>query len=123
MNSITLNYENYQSSLNNYSFINSIIQLCEINKVTITPQNYYELLDYIYTINNFNSNISKTALLFRSGEHKGNGFRFLRGINASYQISAPNHILMESLFQAKEYNMELNIIIKLHDDKIINILF
>ncbi len=126
---LTIGYKskcvNIQSNeLDKYSFIQSTITKCIIDGVNIKELNYTEILEYIYNHINDGVKIIQTPsnLKFKIGKYELNNYKFIPQLGVSYQIDNNNFILKEIVKQTMYHDIKMDIIIKLVDGRIINIL-
>lgn len=112
------------NQLDNYSFIQSSIIKCIIDGVIIEDLNYINILEYIYDQLNDGAIIIQTPsnLKFKIGKYELNNYKFIPKLDISYQIDNDNIILNEIAKQSIVHDIKMDIMIKLVDGRLINII-
>jgi len=114
---------NNLDKLAQYDFCNSNIVSCKINNDISNRNKYKSILNDIYKIINSGTKIIKnTTLNIKTIEYNHRGFYYLEELGISIQGVDSNKCLYEIVNQSKKNNINLDIKIKLSDNKLINII-
>lgn len=112
------------SELSDYSFTFSNIISCTINNTEISSPNYSKTLENIYAKIGDGVKIIQTPTTFhlKTIDYELDGFEYMPGVGISYQRKDANGTIKEILVQAKHHNIHIDMEIKLHDGKVLNVL-
>ena len=114
---------NNLDKLAQYDFCNSNIVSCKINNDILNKNKYKSILNDIYKIINSGTKIIKnTTLNIKTIEYNHRGFYYLEELGISIQGVDANKCLYEIVNQCKKNNINLDIKIKLSDNKLINVI-
>jgi len=110
--------------LSTYSFTFSNILECKIHETIIPSPNYSKVMEHIYTLINNGVKIIQTPSTFnlKTIQYEVEGFEYLSHLGISYQRKDANGTIKEILIQAKHHNIHIDIMIKLNDDRLLNVL-
>lgn len=105
-----------------YDFKHSTIQSCEINNKKLDFTKYKPIIFYLYRIlNNTDLIFENTNLNIKSEKKEDKGFDYLEELNISIQGVDSNKAIKEIYNMSKLGNIEINIKIKLENDKIVTL--
>jgi hypothetical protein len=109
--------------LSQYDFCNSNIVSCKINNDISNKNRYKSILNDIYKIINSGTKIIiNTTLNIKTIVYNDRGFYYLEELGISIQGVDSNRCIYEIINQCKENNINLDIKIKLSDNKLINVI-
>jgi hypothetical protein len=109
--------------LKNYNFSKSNIIECFINNNKVNKNKYKSILNDIYIIINDGSKIIKnTKLNIKTINKYDEGFYYISELGISIQRVDSNKCINEILSQSILNNIKINIIIKLSNNTIINVI-